>query len=409
MLKLLASITPPPHRIRYSLFLFVLLLVAAAALAASLNPAQAQAANGVYDTDSDGLIEISNLQQLYFIRHDVDGNGRADDSSNDTAYARGFPVGQGQQVCNRNCDGYELTRSLDFDSPSSYLGGEINTAWTMDAGWTPIRGFKATFDGNGHTISNLYMDVTRQHQSNSAGLFGYIVHRSNSNPTVIRNIGLLDVDVTGVNNVGGLVGEKSGADVSHSYVTGSVSGTGDRIGGLVGRNYSWGIHYSYSTATVTGNADVGGLVGENFYGGVYHGYATGDVSGTYSIGGLVGYNEEIIQHSYATGTVSGTDGSIGGLVGWSGSSVITDSYAIGRLSGTPIISAGWSGMEAWVAQISATATGTPTSLASESVAGALRRQAGPRPSCRIPPATPAFTRSGPPTVGTSARPASTRP
>ena len=52
---------------------------------------------------------------------------------------------------------------------------------------------------------------------------------------VVRDVGLLDVDVTGGSYVGALVGFVSDGEVSDSSVTGSVSGD-DYVGGLVGRS-----------------------------------------------------------------------------------------------------------------------------------------------------------------------------
>ena len=322
MLKSLASITPPPpHKIRYSLLLFMLLLVAVAGLAASLNPAQAQSANGKYDTDGDGLIEINNLEQLYAIRFDTDGNGR----SNSNYYATAYPVASNEVVC-RSCIGYELARPLDFNTADSYSSGEVNEDWTTDEGWTPIRGFSATFDGNGHTISNLYVDLTGQVSQGNAGLFGWT-----TSSAVIRGIGLLNADVNGVSNVGGLVGWNKGGQISHSYVTGAVSGTGGNIGGLVGDNRG-AISRSYSTADVTGGGSVGGLVGYN-NGTITDSYATGAITGGGNVGGLVGvgYNNGTITDSYATGAVTG-DYNVGGLAAVN-LATISRSYATGPVTG----------------------------------------------------------------------------
>ena len=259
MLKSLAPMTPV--KIRYPAFLIAMLLITAVGFL-TLTPVQAQSANGVYDTDGDRLIEINYLEQLWAIHFDIDGNGRADNSSDIDRYATGYPTGDNELVCDRSCHGYELARSLDFNDPDSYASGQVSANQTRGAGWTPIRNFGATFEGNGHTISNLYMDVTLQTQQTSAGLFG-----STDGSAVVRDIGLLNVEVSGVSNVGGLVGWNNG-QVSYSNVTGTVSGTGDDIGGLVGENRNDGtISLSYATAEVTGaGADsdrVGGLVGWN--------------------------------------------------------------------------------------------------------------------------------------------------
>ena len=317
-----------PRASRFFLVLATLALVVFGLIVTSgAAPAQAQSANGVYDTDGDGLIEISNLEQLNALRFDTDGNGRADDSSNLDDYATGFPLGDNELVCDRNCNGYELTRSLDFNDAGSYASGQVVADWTRDAGWTPILGFNATFDGMGHTISNLYMDATLSNQS-SIGLFGSI-----QGSAVIRDIGLLNVEVTGMNWMGGLVGYNYG-EVSHSYATGTVSGVGISIGGLVGGNTGT-VSHSYATGTVTSSGShssgTGGLVGYN-QGTVSHSYATGTVSGVgRDIGGLVGYSTDTVSHSYATGTVSGNQ-YVGGLVGYNRGSVISLSYATGPVT-----------------------------------------------------------------------------
>ena len=44
-----------------------------------------------YDLDNDGLIEIKTREQLNAIRYDMDGNGVADNESDEAAYARAFP------------------------------------------------------------------------------------------------------------------------------------------------------------------------------------------------------------------------------------------------------------------------------------------------------------------------------
>ena len=70
---------------------------------------------------------------------------------------------------------------------------------------------------------------------------------------------------------------------------------------------------SYATVEVTGTEDLGGLVGYN-NGAVTAGYATGRVSGEDYVGGLVGNNRGTVTASYATGPVSGEEYA-GGLTG----------------------------------------------------------------------------------------------
>ncbi len=143
------------------------------------------------------------------------------------------------------------------------------------------------------------------------GLFGYAYGAT------ISNVGLVNVSITGKNQVGGLAGYSQG-NITNSYTTGSVSGTHD-VGGLVGYNYDL-ITDSYSTVTVTGSEDIGGLVGHNEWGLISDSYANGSVSGVKWVGGLAGYNYNEIFDSYATGKVSG-EKHIGGLVGYNAGTV----------------------------------------------------------------------------------------
>jgi hypothetical protein len=84
-----------------------------------------------------------------------------------------------------------------------------------------------------------------------------------------------------------------GGNITNSYSTGQVSGD-DNVGGLVGRNACGSISNSYSTGAVTGYWSVGGLVGRNsFWGGfgtITNCYSTGMVTGDRDVGGLVGDN-----------------------------------------------------------------------------------------------------------------------
>ena len=80
----------------------------------------AQRANTDYDTDENGLIEVSTLAQLDAMRWDLDGDG-APTTGDGGAYANAFPqraVGMGCPAVSGTptCTGYELTQDLDFDT-----------------------------------------------------------------------------------------------------------------------------------------------------------------------------------------------------------------------------------------------------------------------------------------------------
>ena len=144
-----------------------------------------------YDSDDEGLIEISNLEQLNAVRFDLDGSGGADGPSDAGAYAEAFPGAVSGMGCpDSGCAGYELTRDLDFDDPGSYASVSVEHGWSRSgggAGWGPIgyyhESFNSTLDGNGHTVASLFID---RNGLDGVGLFSGV----------------------GVEGVGGLIGEQ---------------------------------------------------------------------------------------------------------------------------------------------------------------------------------------------------------
>ena len=284
-----------------------------------------------YDADNDGLIEVSSLAQLNALRWDLDGNG----ASTNVNYAAAFPTpatGMGcpittTDVDDNDCTGYELTADLDFDTHGN--DGAVTAAdvgyWDSGKGWSPIGSnssqttrYAAVFEGNGHTISNLFIN---RPSSNDVGLFGAIRVTSE-----VRRVGLDGVNVTGQYYTSSLVGSAYGS-IRSSYSNGSVAGQA-YVGGLAGYISGGGIGVSYSNAAVTASAKpAGGLAGYNNNNStITASYATGAVTATRDVGGLVGENAGTIIASYATGAVDGTT-NVGGLVGVSaGTGTITDSY-----------------------------------------------------------------------------------
>ncbi len=275
-------------------------------------------------------------------------------------------------------------------NPSSWSSSFIQTAdidassdstWNSGAGFpgfppNPTMGqiFEGQYDGQGHTISGLYMS---QSGSSQIGLFGELYSGT------VKNLGLINVRVTGSSQVGGLVGVSEYGTIDSCYTTGSVSGNVG-VGGLVGVQLGGTINYCHSSAAVSGvNGNVGGLVGKNAEydptnnlgsSTISNSYATGNVSGTASVaGGLVGYNEQhssisgcyatgnvtagaftggfagsndhiaSIQGSYATGRVSGTN-TVGGFVGSNtGASTITTCHSTGNVVSSGGVSGGFAG------------------------------------------------------------------
>ncbi len=203
-------------------------------------------------------------------------------------------------VRNNLVGSYVLMNDLD-DTTDGYneLVGE-----TVDGkGWQPIgaegNAFKGEFDGDGHTISDLFI---YRPDEDEVGLFGRVEE------ALIKNLGLVSVDVTGKKFVGALVGYswKGTLDSdtrppnSMTYSHGSVTGE-ENVGGLVGNNYDGTVNQCESTAVVFHASSApdgdrwrtGGLVGLNS-GMVLNCDYNGVVNGDRQVGGLVGLNEHLV-------------------------------------------------------------------------------------------------------------------
>ncbi len=231
------------------------------------------------------------------------------------------------QKMNEDLDShYELVNDID---------ASVTKDWNDGKGFKPIGNgnhtFTGTLDGQGYSVIGLYIHRPESDDIGpfGIGLFGYLGGSGS-----LDNIAIIDANVSGSNQVGGLVGNNDGA-INNSYAIADVSGV-IRVGGLVGYN-SGTVNNSYASGNVSGDWHIGGLVGNNAHGTVKNSYATGDVSGDkvnikQNVGGLVGTNQySIVNNSYATGNVSGVD-EVGGLVGENGGTV-TNSYATGDVNG----------------------------------------------------------------------------
>ena len=250
---------------------------------------------------------------------------------------------------------YIQTDDIDASATASWPGGE---------GWTPIGyqidfgnedncPFSGTYNGDGYTISDLFINTPAD---SSVGLFGM------AQGATIYDLTLDNVDITGYRGVAGLVGWNMGTTVINCTVSGDLSGDA-YLGGVVGVNYAGtvkicsfngniscenehcagiaGLNYasalvdsSYSLGTIDGGEYVGGIVGFNFESQVNNSFTHCLISGNGHLGGLVGCNDEnsIISNCYSTGSVNGSS-YLGGLTGFNHSTAdIEYSYSTGYVS-----------------------------------------------------------------------------
>jgi len=298
------------------------------------------------DADSDGLIDISSLEQLNAIRYNLAGIGRTL-IEGEVTDSSGCPAVIFDGILQLRCLGYELTNTLDFDTNADGEMDGSDTYWNNDLGWEPLGSedfpFSGIFDGHGYKLLNLYINRPTEDE---VGLFGVISGES----AVVRNIGLVGKlsNVIGDYYVGSIAGKASfGAQVRDSYSEANVSGN-SIVGGLVG----WLVDEAtisgcFSVGDVSGGIGLGGLVGYFLHGtSISRSFAVGDVTGDEDIGGLVGYADGVgsISDTFSTGLVSGSS-TVSGLVGsggflYEGGFVITNSFVTGRVTASDTYSGG---------------------------------------------------------------------
>jgi len=226
----------------------------------------------------------------------------------------------------------------------THLGG---TLWNSGAGFSPI-GLASTFtgslDGANYTVSGLFINRL------STDKIGLI---SDVNGGFVRNISLTDVNISGKNRTGALVGSLTGSfSIINSSVQGSVSGSSNYyvssyyIGGLVGFGSSKNLLIEsshFSGYIYCKDYMVGGLVGMssgNLI--IRNSYAKADINvgmladnASMDAGGLVGSLQlGSIMNSYFDGNINAVAGvtEVGGIVGIGWGSSLTNVYSKGKIN-----------------------------------------------------------------------------
>ncbi|MDZ4121470.1 MAG: leucine-rich repeat domain-containing protein, partial [Candidatus Cloacimonadaceae bacterium] len=250
----------------------------------------------------------------------------------------GFAGGSGTEA-----DPYQIATAEHLNNVRNYLNAHFLqiadidlgvSPWNDGEGWSPLgyyfgTYFSGTYDGNGHTVMNLYIN---RPDSQYIGLFGSVGSPWSPDEAIIeiRNLKLSNVNVIGYANVGGLIGNLDKKSIlTNCSVTGNVSGAYWRIGGLVGMlNNLARMQNCCFNGQVAGQNRTGGVIGE-MSGHVYNSYSFGSVSGTSFVGGLVGSLwDGYITNCYSNSSVSASE-NVGGLVGfWNPGyyTAITNSY-----------------------------------------------------------------------------------
>ena len=282
--------------------------------------AQTRPAKG--NGDVDNPFQISKAAELAWFRDYVNGKivneGEKDGTTHPSVSAK-------------------LTENIDL----SEFCHAASTTYTQELSWTPIGNsdnrYQGTFDGNGKTISNLYINATSYY----TGFFGYAEKGSIKNITfdnatvkstgnlytgilagfeelcIIENIKTLaNCSVEGKDDVGGIAGRASG-DIgnceNHAMVKGAFY-----VGGIVGdyRNSGKSIISCANYGVVTGTENsVGGIAGYFGSGTIQNCANYGDITGADIVGNLIG-NGYIcnLNNVLGTGNVTATSADRAGLL-----------------------------------------------------------------------------------------------
>ena len=235
----------------------------------------------------------------------------------------------------------DLNPGFTFNADGSYEPStETPYEWTTIAKNTTLVGYQSkmyngTFNGNGHTISGLYI--------NQGGYTNKALFAGISSDGIVQNVGIVNSYVNGGTYVGAICGTNEGT-IKNCYNTGIVVSTdvnaniigGAYVGGICGYNKNGSmIENCYNTGFIQSIAQiVGGICGYNM-GTIRNSYNTHDVTALGAdqdregdkvnasfIGGICGYNYSTIENCFNTGKPISGDGkiSIGGICGSSSSS-----------------------------------------------------------------------------------------
>ena len=270
------------------------------------------------------------------------GNGSVDkpyeiSSAAELAWFRDYVNNESQYVS------ATLTEDIDL---SEFCHAADATTNTEELSWDPIgngRMYCGTFDGNGKTIRNLYINSTIMYK----GFFGYANGGSIKNITfdnakvknthyngtgiltgvfekcTIENIKTLaNCSVEGTYNTGGIAGTGTG-NISNCENRAMVNGT-NNVGGIVGNSSDNTISSCANYGAVTGTeCNVGGMVGFFISGTIQNCANYGDISGADCVGNQIGYAATVnLNNVLGIGNVTATTSQSGLLAGliWDSSS-----------------------------------------------------------------------------------------
>jgi hypothetical protein len=244
--------------------------------------------------------------------------------------------------------GESAAKRESFTGKTVRLGADIylnDRAYTDESGdahqWPSIGGgahtednavYNGVFDGQGHTVWNMYihnLTAWTAYDARNRGLFGITAENA-----VVENLTIRDGYVRAARSTGGIVGKtgylnEDSDNPQHGYDS-DLAGHGTIIRDC--RNVN-------TTVITTDSKGVGGIVGACWnYALISNCSNSGDISsiGPYPAGGIAGENEYIIENCCNTGEISSAGNNAGGIVGSNKLAIseIRGCYNTGKITGT---------------------------------------------------------------------------
>ena len=246
----------------------------------------------------------------------------------------------------------KLMADIDMSSlchPADDSKGVAELSWSPISNTTaPIFTWRGQFDGNGKTISNLYINATSDYQ----GLFGWVFSNDETIKGVIKNLTLANVNVKNtVGCTGALIGGADNFEITQVVISsGTVEGEGQGIGGICGQvaaeskflscenraqiksqdnscHYIGGICGNLISSHIEKCANYGNINSQGFdVGGICGFFSSssittsanyGDIVGNRYVGGIIGYvsSNDSISNSLTTGDVKSIISVAGFVIG----------------------------------------------------------------------------------------------
>ena len=245
-----------------------------------------------------------------------------------------------KNIKNSLTENYKLVNDLDFINVTGLQLG--NFSGKFDGGNHTIKNIEITSGGNlfgtvTGTIQNLKVENYKKTNATTEGGLIALV----STAGYVDNVHVKNIELTGVNYVGGIAARSSNGTISNSSVTnfklGDLTNAKTiRIGGIVGNAANTMIDNCYAQDIdmkifgVDITYGIGGIVGRFETGYIRNVYAEGTIEAdTQEIGGIAGYHAGYIDSAISLVNIYTTQDSVGGIVGYATNSNITKTLVFG--------------------------------------------------------------------------------